>query len=104
GTTALGGGGLNYPTAYSPRLIWVRRLLVNLMVSASWVKRSVANNCLVMRLTARLSRVQPFNQHVKDNGGLVTLLVSVFSMRITRYEPNCHRTIPYSRARLRLTR
>src|SRR5699024_6323833 len=86
------------------RWIWVLRRLVSLMVSASWGSRFVVSNCRVMRLTARLSRVQPFNQPETDNGGLVTLLVSVFSMRITRYEPNCHRTIPCSRVRLRLTR
>src|SRR5699024_10024758 len=43
-------------TTAAPRLVLVGRLLVNLMVFASWGKRFVVSNCLVMRLTAKLLR------------------------------------------------
>ncbi|CAH1193721.1 Hypothetical protein ROUS_24 [Brevibacterium phage Rousseau] len=86
-----------------PALIWVRRLLVSLMVSVSWGRRFVVNNCRVMRLMARSLPAQQFSPHARGNGGLVTRLVSVFSMRITRCVHNCHRTIQCSRARWKRT-
>src|SRR5699024_6847181 len=63
-TLARVGSRLRFRIRLLPRLILVRRLLVNLMVSASWGSRFVVNNCLVMRLTARLSRVLPIERPV----------------------------------------